>query len=63
MSNASVFFKCQATLLSLDEVLFKKSVQVGSILGMHSQVVFAPGSPCKSIQVAVSYSYMYILIN
>jgi len=61
MSNASVFFKCQATFLSLDEVSFKKSVPVGSILGMHSQIVYAPGSPCKSIQVEVSYSY--ILIN
>lgn len=54
MSNASLFFKCQATFLSLDEVSFKKSVPVGSILGMHSQVVYAPGSPCKNIQVAVT---------
>ena len=61
MSNASVFFKCQATFLSLDEVTFTRSVPVGSILGMHSQIVYAPGSPCESIQVAVSYSY--ILIN
>ncbi|GBB84858.1 hypothetical protein RclHR1_11430006 [Rhizophagus clarus] len=53
-SNASVFLKNRPKFLALDEISFRKPVQIGSILCMFSQIVYAPGSPHKSFQVAVT---------
>ncbi|RIA92076.1 HotDog domain-containing protein [Glomus cerebriforme] len=52
-SNASVFLKSRPTFLALDEISFRKPVQIGSILIMSSQIVYAPGSPHRSFQVMV----------
>ncbi|CAG8725864.1 8794_t:CDS:10, partial [Funneliformis mosseae] len=51
-SNASVFLKSRPTFLALDEISFRKPVHIGSILIMTSQIVYAPGPPHKSFQVA-----------
>ncbi|CAG8638062.1 15550_t:CDS:2, partial [Funneliformis caledonium] len=53
-SNASVFLKSRPTFLALDEISFRKPVHIGSILIMTSQIVYAPGPPHKSFQVAVT---------
>ncbi|CAI2172934.1 1658_t:CDS:10 [Funneliformis geosporum] len=53
-SNASVFLKSRLKFLALDEISFRKPVQIGSILIMTSQIVYASGSPHYSFQVAVT---------
>jgi len=49
--------KSRAKFLALDEISFRKPVPIGSILIMTSQIVYAPGSPHRSFQVAVSYKF------
>lgn len=52
-SNACLFLRSRPRFLALDDISFRKSVPIGSILNMSSQIVYAPGPPHKSFQVAV----------
>ncbi|KAI8646382.1 HotDog domain-containing protein [Parasitella parasitica] len=53
-ATGSVYAKCPVKLLSLDEIIFKKPVPVGSLLNLSSQVIYAQGDPHKSFQVSVA---------
>lgn len=53
-ATGSVFAKSQVSLLSLDEIVFKKPVPVGSLLNLSSQVIYSQGDPSKSFQVSVT---------
>lgn len=50
-ATGSVFAKTNVALLSLDEIIFKKPVPVGSLLNLHSQVIYSQDT---SFQVSVS---------
>lgn len=50
-ATGSVFAKTNVGLLSLDEIIFKKPVPVGSLLNLHSQIIYSQGT---SFQVSVS---------
>ncbi|KAI9256071.1 acyl-CoA thioester hydrolase [Helicostylum pulchrum] len=50
-ATGSVFAKTNVSLLSLDEIIFKKPVPVGSLLNLHSQVIYSQDT---SFQVSVS---------
>ncbi|RIB05943.1 hypothetical protein C2G38_2218325 [Gigaspora rosea] len=54
-SNACLFLRSRPRFLALDDISFRKSVPIGSILNMSSQIVYAPGPPHKSFQVAVHF--------
>ncbi|KAG2205628.1 hypothetical protein INT46_003455 [Mucor plumbeus] len=53
-ATGSVYAKSPVNLLSLDEIIFKKPVPVGSLLNLSSQVIYAQGDPHKSFQVSVT---------
>ncbi|CAG8441431.1 17095_t:CDS:2 [Dentiscutata heterogama] len=53
-STACVFLRSRPIFLALDEISFRKSVPIGSILNMSSQIVCSPGPPHKSFQIAVT---------
>lgn len=53
-ATGSVYAKSPVSLLSLDEIIFKKPVPVGSLLNLSSQVIYAQGDPHKSFQVSVT---------
>lgn len=55
-ATGSVFAKSNVKLLSLDEIIFKKPVSVGSLLKLSSQVIYSPGEKHKSFQVSVTAS-------
>ncbi len=55
-ATGSVFAKSSVKLLSLDEIIFKKPVSVGSLLKLSSQVIYSPGEEHKSFQVSVTAS-------
>lgn len=42
-----------ATLLAMDEVIFRKPVHVGTLLNLKSEVIYAEGYPHRSFQVRV----------
>lgn len=52
--TGSVFAKSPVNLLSLDEIVFKKPVPVGSLLSLSSQVIYSQGENHKSFQVSVT---------
>lgn len=52
-TNACVFSRCRPYFLSLDDIIFRKPVQVGSLLNLTSTVDFAAGYPHKTFQVTV----------
>ncbi|CAJ0744956.1 12043_t:CDS:10 [Entrophospora sp. SA101] len=53
-SNASVFLRNRPVFLALDEISFRKPVLIGSVLSLSSQIVYSPGTPHQSFQVAVT---------
>ncbi|CAG8543604.1 4356_t:CDS:2 [Dentiscutata erythropus] len=53
-STACVFLRSRPIFLALDEISFRKSVPIGSILKMSSQIVCSPGPPHKRFQIAVT---------
>jgi acyl-coenzyme A thioesterase 9 len=53
-ATGSVFAKSNVNLLSLDEIIFKKPVPVGSLLNLSSQVIYSQGQGHKSFQVRVT---------
>ncbi|CAO3633916.1 unnamed protein product [Mucor hiemalis] len=52
-ATGSLFAKSNVNLLSLDEIVFKKPVPVGSLLNLSSQIIYSPGDHHKSFQVSV----------
>ncbi|GAB5592251.1 hypothetical protein Unana1_07151 [Umbelopsis nana] len=53
-ADASLFLKSRGpNLLSMDEVIFRRPVHVGSLLKLTSHIVFAEGYPHRSFQVRV----------
>jgi acyl-coenzyme A thioesterase 9 len=53
-ANASLFMKSSSpTLLSMDEVTFRKPVHVGTLLNLRSGIVLSEGYPHRSVQVRV----------
>ncbi|KAI9029658.1 HotDog domain-containing protein, partial [Phycomyces nitens] len=55
-STGSMLVKSQVSLLSLDEIVFKKPVSVGSLLNLSSKVIYSQGDPSKSFQISVTAS-------
>ncbi|KAI8391169.1 HotDog domain-containing protein [Radiomyces spectabilis] len=53
-ATGRMFTKSQIRLLSLDEILFRKAVPVGTYLNLHSQITYARGDPEKSFEVSVT---------
>ncbi|KAI9354946.1 acyl-CoA thioester hydrolase [Pilaira anomala] len=53
-ANTALFMKTSSpTLLSMDEVTFRKPVHVGSLLNLKSGIVLSEGYPHRSVQVRV----------
>ncbi|CAO3685941.1 unnamed protein product [Umbelopsis vinacea] len=53
-ADASLFLKSRCpNLLSMDEVIFRRPVHVGSLLKLTSHIVYAEGYPHRSFQVRV----------
>lgn len=53
-ATGSVYARSPVKLLSLDEIVFKKPVPVGSLLNLSSQILYAQGDPHRSFQVSVT---------
>ncbi|KAI7823815.1 HotDog domain-containing protein, partial [Gamsiella multidivaricata] len=51
--NASVFIKNRPTFLALDEISFRKPVNIGTFLALDSQIVYSEGGEHHSFQVMV----------
>ncbi|KAI1318372.1 hypothetical protein EDD11_006710 [Mortierella claussenii] len=51
--NASVFIKYRPTFLALDEISFRKPVNIGTFLALDSQIVYSEGGDHHSFQVMV----------
>ncbi|CEP13672.1 hypothetical protein [Parasitella parasitica] len=53
-ANTTLFMKSSATtLLSMDEVTFRRPVHVGTLLNLRSGIVLSEGYPHRSVQVRV----------
>ncbi|KAI7880257.1 putative acyl-CoA hydrolase [Mucor mucedo] len=53
-ANTALFMKTSSpTLLSMDEVTFRKPVHVGTLLNLRSGIVLSEGYPHRSVQVRV----------
>ncbi|KAG2214037.1 hypothetical protein INT46_004952 [Mucor plumbeus] len=53
-ANTNLFMKSSSpTLLSMDEVTFRKPVHVGTLLNLRSGIVLSEGYPHRSVQVRV----------
>eukprot|EP00842_Homolaphlyctis_polyrhiza_P001636 jgi/Hompol1/2473/HPOL_000092-RA len=52
-ANALTFAESPIVFVALDDITFRSPVNIGSLLSLRSQVVYAPGPPSSSFQVAV----------
>ncbi|KAL2912790.1 hypothetical protein HK105_207677 [Polyrhizophydium stewartii] len=52
-ANALIFAESPIVFVALDDITFRQPVNIGSLLALRSQVVYAPGAPSMSFQVMV----------
>ena len=52
-STGLVYAKSNIQFVALDDIVFRKPVNIGSLLSLTSQVVYCPGSPSRAIQIKV----------
>ncbi|KAG1144261.1 hypothetical protein G6F37_006396 [Rhizopus arrhizus] len=63
-ANTALFMKSWSpTLLSMDEVAFRKPVHVGTLLNLRSNIVLSEGFPHRTVQVRVVAEVVHIEKN
>lgn len=52
-ANTSLFMKSYPTFVSMDEAVFLKPIQIGTVLNLKSTIVLSEGNPDQTVQVRV----------